>query len=360
MPRNLRGMSPSHRTTPSWHMPGATRNHDELRIIGVQASGVSRPRVLFSNPEVPRIAPGDWSADGQWLAVRLSRQDKTEHIGVVAVKDGSLRVLKSQPRSDTSKMFFSPDSRYLAYDLPTTDTERRRDVFVLAIDGSREIPAVVHPADDALMGWSPDGRQLLFTSDRTGSRGLWALAVVDGKPQRTPEQIKTDVTGGSMGLTSKSALYSLVHHSNFNGLVRSDIQVAAFDFEKGQFLSTPVVAVETYVGANNYPAWSPDGKSLAFLSGRAGGRSGYVIMILSYDSGQLRELPVPVSIQTQGWSTAAAMVSRWSVSGDPSARCARASGSIPYGCHDWGDNADCPQISRARWRRRALEPGMGF
>ncbi len=286
--------------------------HHELRIIGVQVAGVSRPRVLFSNPEVPRIAPGNWSLDGQWLAVRLTRRDKTEQIALVAVKDGSLRVLKSQPRSDTSKLFFSPDSKYLAYDLPTGDSGTRRDVFVLALDGSREIPAVVHPADDGLMGWSPDGRQLLFTSDRTGSRGLWALAVVDGKPQGAPEQIKADIAGGSMGLTSGGALYSLVHHSNFTGVIRSDIQVAAFDFEKGQFLSKPTLAVEAFVGANNFPAWSPDGKSLAFLSGRAGGRSGYVIMILSPDTGQLRELHPPVSISIMAaWS----QLMRWSPDG---------------------------------------------
>ena len=286
--------------------------HHELRIIGLQTSAVSRPRVLFSNPKVPRIAPGDWSADGQWLAVRLTGQDKTEQIGVVAIKDGSLRVLRSQPRSDSSRLFFSPDSRYLAYDLPGKDSGTRRDVFVLAVDGSREIPAVVHPADDALMGWSPDGRQLLFTSDRTGSRGLWALAFVDGKSQGAPEQIKADIAGGSMGLTSRGALYLLVHHSNFTGVIRSDIQAAAFDFEKGQFLSKPTLAVETFVGANNFPAWSPDGKSLAFLSGRAGGRSGYVIMILSPDTGQLRELHLQVNISIMAaWS----QLMRWSPDG---------------------------------------------
>ena len=45
----------------------------------------------------------------------------------------------------------------------------QRDVFIMAVDGSREIPAVVHMADDLVVGWSPDGRYLLFSSDRTGS-----------------------------------------------------------------------------------------------------------------------------------------------------------------------------------------------
>jgi Tol biopolymer transport system component len=273
------------------------KDHYELRIIELQAPRASHPRVLFSNSEVPRIFPGDWSADGKWLAVQLQRKDKTAQIGLVAVRDGSLRVLKSVDWRGSSNLFFSPDSRYLAYDLPTTDTGNRRDVFVLAIDGSRDMPAVVHPSNDVLMGWSPDGRRLLFTSDRTGSTGLWALAFIDGKPQGTPEQIKVDVTGNSMGLTRKGTLYSLVHHANFSE-VRSDIQVAAFDFAKGQFLSTPVLAVQTFVGANNFPAWSPDGKYLALLSRR--GREDTVIVILTHATGQLRELQTQLKIYVGG------------------------------------------------------------
>jgi Tol biopolymer transport system component len=283
------------------------KEHHELRIIGLQAPDNSRPRVLFSDPEVPKISPGDWSADGKWLAVWLERKNKTVQIGLVGVRDGSLRILKSFDPPAYSKLFFSPDSKYLAYDLQITDMGYRRDVFVLTVDGSREIPAVVHPANDVLMGWSPDGRHLLFTSDRTGSPGLWALAFVDGKPQGAPEQIKADVTGDSMGLTSSGALYLHVHHSNFM-ITRSDIQAAEFDFERGQFLSTPVVAVEAFVGANNFPAWSPDGKSLAFLSQRgalfSGGLGGIVIAILSRDSGQVRELPPQVKAFLPGlqWS----------------------------------------------------------
>ena len=288
------GMSLSHRTTPSWRTPGATNiatssassdcRRPPLPIRGYCSAVLKSRRSLRQ----------DWSADGKWLAVQLVRKDKTAQIGLVGVTDGSLRVLKSVDGRGSSKLFFSPDSKYLAYDLPTTDTGNRRDVFILSIDGSREIPAVVHPSHDVLMGWSPDGKHLLFTSDRTGSAGLWALALSDGKPQGTPEQIKVDVTGDSMGLTSKGALYLLTHHSNFNAVVRSDIQVAEFDFAKGQFLSTPALGVESFVGANNQPAWSPDGKSLAFLSQR--GRGDYVIVILSHDTGQLHELQPQLKI----------------------------------------------------------------
>jgi Tol biopolymer transport system component len=278
------------------------KDHFELRIVGVRPSAGSHPRVLFSNPEVAQIWPDDWSRDGRWLAVQLKRKDKTAQIGLVAVQDGSLRVLKSVDWRGSFKLFFSPDSKYLAYDLPTADAGGQRDVFILAIDGSREIAAVAHPGNDVVVGWSPDGRHLLFTSDRTGSKGLWTLGFGDGKPHGAPQQIKDDVAGASMGVTSQGTLYSFINHPRF-GLTRSDIHVAAFDFATGQFVSTPAVAVHAFVGANNFPAWSPDGKSLAYLSRRgemAEGSLITVIGILSEDTGRVRELRPQLDIYVGG------------------------------------------------------------
>jgi Tol biopolymer transport system component len=84
----------------------------------------------------------------------------------MSTEDGSLRVLKSVDWRGPSHMLFSPDGKYVAFDsqLPAHDGGLQRDVFILAIDGSREIPAVAHPSDDAVVAWSPDGTRLLFTS----------------------------------------------------------------------------------------------------------------------------------------------------------------------------------------------------
>ena len=257
---------------------------------------------MFSNEDISRIWPDDWSADGRWLAVQVSRQDKTAQIGLLDVRDGSLRVLKSVDWRGATRLMFSPDGKYLAYDLPVSETDNRRDVFILAVDGSREIGAVVHPANDQVMGWSADGSALLFSSDRTDAVGLWQLRVADGRPNGAPDLIKPQIEGAPLGVAANGALYLLVHHPRFNAAVSADIRVAALDFETGRFLSPPVAPVHQFVGANNLPAWSPDGKHLAYVSRReaatedGSGSNRFIIAIRSVESGRVRELRPALSM----------------------------------------------------------------
>jgi Tol biopolymer transport system component len=259
-------------------------DHFELRIIDVKAAASARPRVLFSNPEVLRISPHDWSADGKWLAVQLERKDKTRQLGLVAAQNGSLQVLKSVEWRGSTQVFFSPDSRYLAYDLPTGSADSR-DIFVLAVDGSHEAAAVAHPAQDVLVGWTPDGTRLLFSSDRTGSPALWSVPVSSGRPRGAAEQVMVADAGTSLGLTRSGALYSLVTHSYFTKVISSDIHVGTFDFGAGRFLSGPELAVRTFVGSNNFPAWSPDGEYLSYLR-----PNGTITVVRASDMKPIREL----------------------------------------------------------------------
>ncbi|HUQ91103.1 MAG TPA: tetratricopeptide repeat protein [Bryobacteraceae bacterium] len=268
-----------------------TGDRYELRVVDLQGSGVPVFRKLFSNEDVDWIGPCDWSSDGKWISVQLKRKDKTAQLGLVSASDGSLRVLKSVDWRGATGAFFSADSKYVAYDLPATETSQQRDIFVLSIDGSREIPAVLHPGEDAVLGWSPDGKRLLFASDRSGSMSLWALRVGDGKPDGPPELLKNDIGQiRNMGVSGSGSLYFYSHTAP-----GTDIQMGSFDFEKGDFLTPPVQAVATYVGSNQSPDWSPDGKNLAFFSRRRSAASSYfVIGIRSVQTGQIREvMPLP-------------------------------------------------------------------
>ena len=270
------------------------KNSYELRVIDLQGAGIPQFRLLLDNPEVQVIEPQDWSPDGKWIAAWLSRRDSSRQIGLVSVRDGSWRVLKSVDGKPL-RMFFSPDGKYLAYDLAARDTSGQRDIFILATDASSESAAVVPPSDNQLAGWSPDGTRLLFTSARSGSRDLWALGFSGGKTRGSPELIKRDMLGFSLGITASGSLYT----KEFDFGLQSDIQVASFDFAKGQFLSTPSPVVSTLVGSSA-PDWSPDGKYLAYVSGRLGSA---VIGIRTLETGQVRELSSGLyGLQSLGWA----------------------------------------------------------
>ena len=232
----------------------------EVRIVDIEGTGVPEPRTVLSSEEMRGILPFDWSSDGEWLAVSVGRKDNSGQIGVLKVSDGSLRLLKTFGWRGPDKLFFSPDGKYIAYDLPADEAVAQRDVFVIAVDGGSETKVVVGPASDVVMGWSPDGNQLLFASDRTGSNALWALPMAAGKPQGAPALLKPDIGPvSSLGLTASGALHVFKDTSTLA------LHIAPIDLEAGK-LGTPVV--ESYRAAR--PDWSRDGKYLAYKKGDIG------------------------------------------------------------------------------------------
>src|SRR5204862_3384479 len=75
--------------------------------------------------------------------------------------------------SDTNVML-SPDEQYIAFDLFRPSDQGDRDIFFMRLSDGRETPAVVHHADDAVCGWTRDGPNVLFVSQRTGEYALRA------------------------------------------------------------------------------------------------------------------------------------------------------------------------------------------
>ena len=255
----------------------------ELRIAGLREGGLPSARRLFADQDVAYITPMDWSPDAKQIAVTLRRRDRTIQIGLVSVQDGSLRVLKSVDWRGPTGVFFSPDGRDLVYDLPAGDETNQRDVFVLAVDGSREIPAVTHPATDIAMGWSPDGSYLVFASDRSGSHDLWVLPFAQRNPAGQAQLVKANIGNAwSMGITATGAIYMGVHAGD------RDVEIASIDFDTGK-AGPATKPIQRFTGTNENPEWSPDGKSLAYVSGR--GPDGHlVVAIRSIETGETREL----------------------------------------------------------------------
>ncbi len=101
----------------------------------------SEPCVLYrnENKEVWWLRPHEWSRDGKSILTLFYKETAIE-IVLVSVADGSVRVLKSSDYDSwPDKMSLSPDGRYVVYDRYVWG-QHRFDIFLLATDGSGEIP----------------------------------------------------------------------------------------------------------------------------------------------------------------------------------------------------------------------------
>jgi Tol biopolymer transport system component len=269
----------------------------DLRLIGRDGS---RPRVLYRKEELGWMQP-DWSSDGKQILALLFGKDKTSQMALISVADGSARVLKTLPQSGYGEMRLSPDGRTVAYDYRAQADAPERDIFLIATDGSGEIPLVQHPANDFVLGWSPDGKSLLFASDRTGTTSAWLVPVSAGKPQGAPELVKQEMGALSpLGFDRKGSLYYGVRA----GI--EEVYTATLDPATGKLLAPPQPVDPRLVGSKVSPAWSPDGRYLAYLSPekqespRIGTR---LVTIRSVTSGETRELSLRFdSIGQMNWS----------------------------------------------------------
>src|SRR4029078_13150762 len=102
----------------------------------------AKPRLLFDNPEVSDIEPYDWTPDGKWIAGGIKRVDRTAQIGLLSVENGKLTVLKSAEWRGPTRMFFSPDGQYLAWDMAAGGGESQRELYVIEVGGRKAIAAV--------------------------------------------------------------------------------------------------------------------------------------------------------------------------------------------------------------------------
>jgi len=233
----------------------------DLRLVGIDGGS---PRILYADRNY-EVYPAAWSPDGRQIAVRryiLKKAAKggtiKTEIALVDVASGSIRVLKSLEKPCATRISFSDDGRYLVYDFPSDKDSGRYDISLLALEGSREVPLVRHPANDRLLGWMPGTRALIFRSDRSDTYDLYILHVSDDGSQGAPVAIKRGIGEiDSLGFVNDGSFY-------FSLYTRSaSLRVAPFDLASGRM---QLEAGEAYRGSNMQPQWSPDGNYLAFMT----------------------------------------------------------------------------------------------
>jgi Tol biopolymer transport system component len=285
----------------------------DLYIIGLDGS---KPRILYSNEDGEYAETYDWSPDGKQILACFYRKDGTNQMVLFSAADGSVRVLKILEQGDPVNMSFSPDGRCIVYDYQQKEGSPERDISLLSTDGSREISLVEHPANDYVLGWAPDGKNILFASDRTGILDGWVIQVADGKPQGVPELVKPNMIVRrfvTMGFTRDGSFY----YGCQGGRIR-DVYIAKLDPETGEILGPPKKVIKRFEGYNQSPDYSPDGKYLAYISTRGtfGGilNRPRALCIRSLETGEEREFfPKLKRIDLPRWSPDCRSILVWGI-----------------------------------------------
>lgn len=253
----------------------------ELRVVDIDGSN---DKLLIGGDEDLYVAPEAWSPDGRNILVRYVRGTDGS-IALVSPDDGSIRELKRLTPSSGSQASFSPDGRYVVYDLVDPESSKR-DIFLLSVDTGREVPLVRNEADDPLFGWVPGSDWVLFGSDRTGTLGAWAIRVEDGRPAGDPVLVKPDIWRAyPTGFTADGSFYYVVDISTVG------TYVATVDTATGSLLSgpTPLDPNGSLGGGRQRANWSPDGRRVAYWKTTDPSYSP-ILGIRSMETGETREL----------------------------------------------------------------------
>jgi Tol biopolymer transport system component len=264
---------------------GWEKANDELRLVDFDGSN---PRVLYSNEKL-NVNPEEWTADGAKILVGIQGiADRVFQIGIVTVASGSLQVFATLDKHSPFEISISPDGRYVIFDAPGEEGPPEHDILVIDASTLEVGTLVEHPADDRVLGWSPDGEHVLFASDRSGTLGAWLLPVADGKATGQPRLVKHELWRmRPLGFARNgSFLYGVPMNM-------PDAYVATFDVETGNLIDHPTLISNTYFGRNGGAEWSPDGRYLAYISMRGALPSAFgseFIVVRSAETGEVREL----------------------------------------------------------------------
>jgi len=273
----------------------------QLRIRNLDGSGL---RTLYSEEE-SWVRLFDWSPDGGSILAILERKPNnyTDELTLISTADGSVRVLKSIASAwyTLKRARFSPDGRFVAYSVEREGSPPHGDVFLMTADGRNEVVVAGHPAEDQLLGWTPDGRSLVFLSDRSGTWDIWTAHITGGKQQGEPELLKKNFGWDSevLGFAPDGSLYYKTYTSS------GGLYTGAVDLETGKVLEPPAPVPTRYTSPPAFLRWSPDGRNLAYISrpGRIGPGNN-ILTIRSAATGEERFLsPRLRGVNMSSWAS---------------------------------------------------------
>jgi Tol biopolymer transport system component/class 3 adenylate cyclase/predicted Ser/Thr protein kinase len=258
-----------------------------FRLVRTPAFGGSPVAVI------PNAAAADVSPDGQRVAF-TKRDPRGAYSIAISRPDGAEE--KAGLPGDTSVAYlrprWSPDGKKLAVVAHFAGYNSARDIGVydlkanklnlLTQDGRSKRAYNTDPA------WSADGKWIVYASKRSGTMCLWKVPAGGGESQPITQGATEDQRGPDVSPEGTALLFRT-----------AGIQLDVSLLELG---SRDPEEITRDVWSDRFPAWSPDGKRIAFRSQRTGDDPTQQSVVLYHlKSKEEQVLPGPPGIRDFAW-----------------------------------------------------------
>ena len=177
------------------------------QVFVVDADGRSERRLTKREPGVhwPASFPA-WSRDGKRVAFTGTRD-----LFTVTVADRTLTPLTRSRQSwfGNFTAAYSPDGRTIAFSRSTDAFNN--DIFLMSADGENLRRLTRTQATDGKLGeetmptWSPDGRTIVFVSNRDGNFELYAIDRTGRNERRVAQTPRADEESRASAATASAS-----------------------------------------------------------------------------------------------------------------------------------------------------------
>lgn len=226
-------------------------------LVGTAACAAPVPVPTPTSTPAPSLTPTPGNLPGG-LTGHIVYSGEND-IFVMDLADSRVTQLTTDPEWDFDAAW-SPDGTRIVF---RSHRDGNEEIYVMNADGSGQVNISRNPGGDWSPVWSPDGTRIAFFSQRQGKSGIWVMDT-DGAnaiPVGTPPGVN-DYPAWSPD-SQKIAWNCTMGRTLSNGQGDFEICVANAD-------GSGLTQLTDTEGSNKYPAWSPDGTRIAFVSTRYG------------------------------------------------------------------------------------------